>query len=110
MNKAGSYLVIVSCATLDEAHSIADTLLAERLCACVTVLKEAESHYLWKGVRERSRENLLFIKTSRNALPLLIERVQSLHSYEVPEVIALKIAAGLPSYLEWIVQETQRHE
>ena len=107
MNEPGAYLVTVTCASCEEARLIADGLLTEKLCACVNILKGVESHYLWKGAREHAEETLLFIKTSRERLPFLIERVQSLHSYEVPEVIALEIATGLPSYLKWIFEETQ---
>ncbi len=67
----------------------------------------AESVYRWKGKVESAREFLLVIKSERRRFRVLAERVRQLHSYEVPEIIALPIVAGLPEYLAWIAKSVR---
>lgn len=83
--------------------------MRERLAACVNRLAGVASVYRWKGKVERANEVLLVIKTSRRNLGRLIARVRALHSYTVPEVIALPIVAGNPDYLTWIGTETRQN-
>jgi periplasmic divalent cation tolerance protein len=101
-NKA---VVLVTCASPAEARRIARRLVDARLAACVNVLATAvQSVYRWKGKVESAREHLLVIKTSRRRLPALQRAVMKLHSYDVPEIIALPIAAGSPAYLRWLAE------
>ena len=97
------FVVLVTCSTPAEAQRIARAVVNARLAACVNILPGAvQSIYRWKGKIEFARERLLLIKTSRKRLVKLRSAVESLHSYDVPEFIAIPIAAGSPRYLSWI--------
>ena len=96
-------LVLVTCASAAEAKRIARAVVEARLAACVNILPGAiNSVYRWKGKVKSARERLLLIKTSRKRLAKLQAAVEQLHSYEVPEFIALPIAAGSRKYLAWL--------
>jgi periplasmic divalent cation tolerance protein len=86
-------------------RALARALVEERLAACVNLVP-VESIYQWQGQVEEGAELLLVIKTRRGLLDALSARVQALHSYSVPEMIALPIVAGWPPYLHWIAAET----
>jgi periplasmic divalent cation tolerance protein len=97
------FVVLVTCSTAAEAQRIARAVVNARLAACVNILPGVvQSIYRWKGKVESARERLLLIKTSRNRLAKLQSAVERLHSYDVPEFIAIPIAAGSPAYLSWI--------
>ncbi len=97
------YLVLVTCASTAEAKRIARAVVEERLAACVNIFPGAvTSIYRWKGKVESARERLLLIKTSQKRLAKLQAAVQRLHSYDVPEFIVLRIAAGSRPYLAWM--------
>ena len=96
-------VVLVTCGTLTEARKIARTVVGKRLAACVNVvLSPVESCYTWKGKLEKAREYLLVIKTSSARLGELEAEVKRLHSYDLPEFIALPIVAGSRAYLGWL--------
>jgi len=96
-------MVLVTCSTLMEARRIARTVVSKRLAACVNIiLSPAESFYTWNGKLERSREYLLVMKTAAKRLSELEREVKRLHSYDVPEFIALKLTEGSASYLGWL--------
>jgi periplasmic divalent cation tolerance protein len=96
-------LVLVTCATLEEARKIARGVVEKRLAACVNIVTHAvESFYMWKGKLENSSEYLLIIKTSEERLPELQKEVLSLHSYDTPEFVVLPIVAGSDEYLAWL--------
>ncbi len=96
-------VVLVTCGHADEAMRIAGALVEARLAACVNLLDApVRSTYRWKGAVESAVEHLLLIKTSRKLLPKVEAEVKRLHSYEVPEFIALPIAAGSRTYLAWL--------
>jgi len=96
-------LVLVTCGTRHEAARIAHSVVSQRLAACVNVLEApVRSIYRWKGKVEQSREFLLLIKSSRERLAALRAEVLRLHSYDVPEFIAVPIVAGSPDYLAWL--------
>jgi periplasmic divalent cation tolerance protein len=97
------FVVLVTCSSATEARRIARAVVDARLAACVNILPGAvQSIYRWKGKVESARERLLLIKTSRKRLAKLRTTVERLHSYDVPEFIAIPIAAGSPAYLAWI--------
>ncbi len=97
------FVVFVTCSTAAEARRIARAVVDARLAACVNIFPGAvQSIYRWRGKVESARERLLLIKTSRKRLAKLRVVVERLHSYDVPEFIALPIAAGSPAYLAWI--------
>jgi len=96
-------VVLVTCASAAEAKRIARAVVEARLAACVNILPgTVQSIYRWKGKVESSRERLLFIKTSRKHLEKLQAAVEQMHSYDVPEFIALPIVAGSPAYFGWL--------
>jgi periplasmic divalent cation tolerance protein len=96
------YLVLTTTKGRAEAERIAQKIVGEKLAACVNVVPNISSTYRWKGKIERSREAMLLIKTSGEKLDKLIERIEELHSYEVPEIIAVPIERGLAEYLKWL--------
>jgi periplasmic divalent cation tolerance protein len=97
------FVILVTCGSMAEAKRIARAVVDARLAACVNILPGAvTSIYRWKGKVESARERLLMIKTSRKHVAKLQQAVESLHSYEVPEFIAVPIAAGSRKYLRWM--------
>jgi periplasmic divalent cation tolerance protein len=101
-------VVITTTPDKETAANLAQTLIRERLAACVQVLPNMTSFYRWKGELETSSEWLLLIKTTRERLSELIARIESEHPYEVPEVVALKTEGGAEKYLQWVREETKR--
>ena len=101
----GKIVVISSCVSEDEAARIAETLVAEKLAACVSILPGVRSVYRWKGQLERSNEVLLLIKTSRDHFDRLRHALEAANSYEVPEILALPVVDGAPNYLNWLDHE-----
>jgi len=97
-----SYVVLVTTKKRAEAERIAKQLVEEKLAACVNVLPKISSTYGWKGKVEHASEALLLVKTSREKLDRLIARVKELHSYEIPEILALQIERGSREYLKWL--------
>ena len=95
-------VIFCACPNQDEAGSLARRLVERKLAACVTLLAAARSFYRWQGAIECSEECLLLIKTSRGQFDVLRREIESVHSYEVPEVLALPVIAGAPKYLEWL--------
>lgn len=107
MSEQEILLVITNLPNRAAAERIAETLVTERLAACVNILAECSSIYYWQGKLERASEVPLLIKTTREAYPQLESMLRRMHNYELPEIIALPISAGLPEYLNWVFQETQ---
>jgi periplasmic divalent cation tolerance protein len=99
--------VLVTCASEEEASKIAHSLVEERLAACVNILSPIRSIYRWEGKICDEKEFLLVIKTQKKKFEVLEKKVKSLHSYSVPEIIALPIVQGSSSYLEWLAEMTQ---
>jgi periplasmic divalent cation tolerance protein len=98
-------VVLVTCRSAKEAERIARRLVQARLAACGNIVRSpVRSIYRWKDKIESAREVLLVIKTSRRRFPELQAEINHLHSYEVPEIIALPIAVGSPSYLSWLAE------
>lgn len=95
-------VVLVSCPDDEMAKSLAEGLIGHGLAACVNILSGMVSVYRWEGRLERARESLLLIKTRTDRFDALQAYVVAHHSYEVPEIIAVPIAAGLPAYLAWV--------
>jgi periplasmic divalent cation tolerance protein len=102
-------LVLITCGSRKEARKISRALIERRLAACVSeVGAPVASTYRWKGEIEVAKEFLLLIKTSQKRFAAVREAVQKLHSYEVPEIIALPIMAGSRAYLDWIAESVKR--
>ncbi|HRY29892.1 MAG TPA: divalent-cation tolerance protein CutA [Elusimicrobiota bacterium] len=95
-------VVLITASSSAESARLSKALVKERLAACVNIVPGLRSVYRWKGRIESSAERLLIAKTRRSKLPQLIRRVRQLHSYSVPEIIALPMLAGHADYLRWI--------
>ena len=98
-------VVLNTCGSAEEAEKIARQLVERRLAACVSILPGARSFYRWQDKIEESGEWLLVIKTSRGNFDDLRSELEKLHSYEVPEIIALPIVDGATNYLNWLEAE-----
>jgi periplasmic divalent cation tolerance protein len=95
-------VVLSTCASEQEAEKLARALVEQRLAACVNVIPGISSFYRWQGNLETATEFLLMIKSSRHRFEQLRSALENLHTYEIPEVIALPIMDGTANYLDWI--------
>jgi periplasmic divalent cation tolerance protein len=86
------------------ARRVSNQLVGERFAACANILPAVESIYRWKGKIESGSEALALFKLSENRQSAFQERLRSLHPYDVPEIIFLPVASGLPKYVEWVVE------
>ncbi|MBI5282156.1 MAG: divalent-cation tolerance protein CutA [Candidatus Solibacter usitatus] len=103
-------VVISTCASFEEATRIARHLVDSRVAACVTITPGVRSIYRWKGAVEDSEEFALTIKSRRDLFESLCAELRKVHSYEVPEILALAVVDGAPSYLDWLDRELVRPE
>ena len=101
------HLVFCSCPDSDTAQRLAAALVEARLAACVSLLPPMRSVYRWQGAVEQADEVLLLVKTTRARYPALEARLPALHPYELPELVAVESAGGLPAYLQWVATETR---
>jgi periplasmic divalent cation tolerance protein len=99
-------LVLTNVPDAELARSLATALVEQRLAACVNILPAVQSIYRWQGAVEQTSEITLLIKSTQARYSELQEAIVRLHPYDVPEVIAIPLSAGLPSYLGWIAEET----
>lgn len=95
-------LVFTTVKNQAEARRLAEKLVSEKLAACVSMIPNVASVYRWRGRIERAKEVMLVAKTSAKKLDRLIRRIKELHSYKVPEILALRVERGLPEYLKWL--------
>lgn len=107
VRKGGDAIVVlVTTATREEGETIARRLVENRLVACVNVIPQIRSVFRWEGALSQEDEALLVIKSKRDRLSALVAAVKKLHSYTVPEIIALPIVEGSEDYLRWIDEVT----
>ena len=99
-------VVLVMTSSRREAGSIAKAVVKEKLAACVNMVPGVTSVFRWKGRVQISREVLLIMKTTVRRYSALEQRIRSLHSYQVPEILAVKIEQGAKQYIGWVQQET----
>lgn len=100
-----SIVVMITCSSKREAVKIKEVLLKKRKVACVNIISGVDSFFWWKGKIDSSLEVLLLAKTKKKMLKEIITLVQKIHSYEVPEIIALPVIGGNKNYLKWIERE-----
>ena len=103
-------MVAVVYTTIDseqDARKIAHILVEEKIVACVTIIPNVESIYRWKGNIEEEKEFILLAKTVDDNVKKAIKRIKEFHTYELPDVIALPVTAGLEEYIEYIDRETE---
>jgi periplasmic divalent cation tolerance protein len=103
-------VVLSTCATEQEAETLARLLLDRRLAACVSVIPAVRSFYHWKGVIESAGECLLLIKSSRELFVDLCDTLGKAHSYEIPEMLAVPVLAGAATYLDWLGAHLQEKD
>jgi len=106
-NKFDPIVALVTCGSEEEALKIANALVEEHLAACVNLVSPIRSIYRWEGKIWDEKEWLLIIKTQKQRFDELEQKVKSLHSYAVPEIISLPIIEGAISYLNWIKENTK---
>jgi len=95
-------VVLTTAGSAEEARKIARALVERRLAACVNIVPKIESIYRWQGKVEEAQEYLLLVKTTENAFLRLSEALNELHSYELPECIAVAVTDGSLPYLKWV--------
>jgi periplasmic divalent cation tolerance protein len=104
--EGGWAVVLVTAGSYEEALKIGRRLVEARLAACVNIVREVTSIYWWEGRVEEGGEALLIVKTTFEKLESLIKEVKKIHSYSVPEIIALPVVAGSSDYLRWVREST----
>jgi periplasmic divalent cation tolerance protein len=100
-------LVLTNLPERAAAERLADSLLEQRLAACVNILAPCRSVYRWKGVVQHDEEHPVLIKTTAERYPELEKALRAEHPYELPEIIAVPIERGLPAYLDWVGEQTK---
>lgn len=105
-SKLEPIMVFVTCGSEEEAYRISRTLVEETLAACVNVVSPIRSIYRWEGKVCDEKEWLLIIKTQKRHFETVAQRIKSLHSYSVPEIIGLPIEKGFKPYLNWLLENT----
>jgi periplasmic divalent cation tolerance protein len=106
MDQTEARVVLTTVASAEEAQRLVRTLLERRLIACGTLLPRARSWYRWNDAIADETEYVLLLKTTAERVPALEQAFEELHSYKVPELLALPVASGLEKYLHWISDET----
>ncbi|KPJ78729.1 MAG: dihydroorotate dehydrogenase [Deltaproteobacteria bacterium SG8_13] len=99
-------LVYMTADSRDEARSIGRALLESKLAACVNIIDNTNSLYMWDGTLQDDQEVIVIAKTNEQKLPALIDKVKALHSYECPCVLSIPVDSGNPEFLAWIRDET----
>jgi len=99
-------VVLITAKNLAEAKKISKALVAKKLVACANIIKDIESFFWWEGKADSAKETLLILKTQKRCFLKIVKAVKELHSYSVPEIIALPIAYGEKKYLKWIKDST----
>ena len=98
-------VILITASTDEEAQKIADRLLTERKAACVNIISKVRSLFWWKGELDSADEALLIVKTKASLIDEIVSLVKEVHSYQVPEVIALPLIGGNQDYLNWMGDE-----
>jgi periplasmic divalent cation tolerance protein len=101
-----TWIVLTNLPDRDSAEKLARSIVEQRLAACVSVLAECTSLYRWQGELETTQEVPMLIKTTSARYAEVERAIQSAHPYELPEIIAVPVAAGLARYLAWVESET----
>jgi len=100
-------IVLVTASDKEEAKRLAREVVAQRLAACVNIIEDIQSIFWWQGVVADESEVLMMLKSTQTLFPSLVETVTKLHSYDIPEIIAIPIMAGSAEYLAWMEEETR---
>jgi len=92
----------------DKAEELSQKIVENKLAACVNIVEKVKSVYYWKGVLKKDTESMLFAKTTTKKVERLIKFIREVHTYELPEVVAVTITEGNPDYLDWLDRETSQ--
>ena len=107
MNKNAYVIISITACSEQEAKKIATALVNEKLVACANIIPKISSIYWWENKVCQEDEVMVIAKSMQSLFPTIIDRVKSLHSYKVPEIISFPISEGLPEYLNWIEDVTK---
>ena len=94
--------MLTTCANRDQSRELAELLVERRLAACVNIMNQVTSIYRWRNKIEQDEENLLVIKTTENRFAALQQMIQERSSYELPEIVAVRVHTGSADYLNWL--------
>lgn len=97
-------VVLSTFASIEEARTVCRQLVEERLAACANLVPAVESIYRWQGAVEKATETIALLKTTAEGFAKLEARLRELHSYEVPEIVALPVQGGSEAYLRWVAE------
>jgi periplasmic divalent cation tolerance protein len=106
--KRGFIIIIVTCGSAKEAGAIARYLLEERLIACANVIPGVKSKYWWQGRIEAAEESIMLLKTKKKNFKLVEREIKRLHSYDMPEIMAVPVSKGSRDYLKWLDESIRR--
>ncbi len=101
-----AYLIFTTVPSRKVGTRISEEMVRQKRVACVHMAPQGTSIYRWKGKIERSREVNLMMKTSKKALPSALQILKTLHPYELPEILAIRVDQGFQPYMDWILKET----
>ncbi len=101
------HLIYVTVKDATEARAMASKLLDDRLIACANIISGVESMYRWQGEMCTSAEALLLAKTTQEKIPVVVDAIKAMHSYELPCIVALPLVPGLPDFLNWVAEEVK---
>jgi periplasmic divalent cation tolerance protein len=107
MEELAYIVLLITASNIEEANKIAELLLNQRKAACVNIVPGVSSLFWWQDKLDSTQESLLIVKTKASLLPEAISLVKGIHSYDVPEIIALPIVGGNQDYLDWIDKEVK---
>ena len=107
MDQTSAIIIFITASSSEEAQKIAKALVEEKLVACVNIIPQIKSIYWWEGKVCKDDEVMLISKTKQSLCTTIVDRVNALHSYEVPEIISFPISEGSPEYLSWIENVTR---
>ncbi|MDD5402504.1 MAG: divalent-cation tolerance protein CutA [Dehalococcoidales bacterium] len=110
MERDGFAIVLITTSQDEESHLIARVLLEQKVAACVNIIPKITSLFWWKNSIEQEKESLLVVKTRIELVEEVVRLVKEVHSYDVPEIIALPVIGGSQDYLEWIDHEVAPEE
>ncbi|MFH1067719.1 MAG: divalent-cation tolerance protein CutA [bacterium] len=104
-NRTNIALILCSAPTLASGRKVANTLLSKKLAACVSIVPGAESHYVWKGKQEKTKEVLLWIKTTKNNFKNVEKAIRAVHPYECPEIAQIPVTQCFEAYGRWVKRQ-----
>ena len=100
-------IILITCASPEEAEKITETLVSEKLIACGNIVSGVQSIFFWQGKVSKEKESLILAKSVKTHFSSIVARVKTLHRYNVPEIIALPLVEGSAEYLRWIEETVQ---